>query len=162
MTQFMFKYLTLSLVEYVIVWGKCINFVLNTDSSSSTNNCPVLPKFLTVGPVFFPRIDVIHCHMDRILFLSHHCPLFRRWLCGKVASGMDRILCGVLVSMDKCSCHRDVTGILLKTALNSIQLINNQGLTSHAHFQMAFQTGHVIGLETTVLIVISVSIASSS
>ena len=30
-------------------------------------------------------------------FLSHRCPLFRRWLCGKVASGLKRILSGVLV-----------------------------------------------------------------
>ena len=30
-------------------------------------------------------------------FLSHHCPLFRLRLCGKAASGLKRILCGVLV-----------------------------------------------------------------
>ena len=30
-------------------------------------------------------------------FLSHCCPLFRQWLCWKAASGLDRILCRVLV-----------------------------------------------------------------
>ena len=29
-------------------------------------------------------------------FLSHHCPLFRQSLCGKAASDLERILCGVL------------------------------------------------------------------
>ena len=30
-------------------------------------------------------------------FLSHDCPLFRQLLCGKAASGLERILCRVLV-----------------------------------------------------------------
>ena len=29
---------------------------------------------------------------------SNHCQLFRQWLCGKAASGLERILCGVLVN----------------------------------------------------------------
>ena len=29
-------------------------------------------------------------------FLSHLCPLFRLWLCGKAASGLERMLCTVL------------------------------------------------------------------
>ena len=40
---------------------------------------------------FRSRIDVSNS------FLSHHCPLFHQWLCGKPASGLERILCGVLV-----------------------------------------------------------------
>ena len=40
--------------------------------------------------------------------LSHCCPLFRQWLCGKAASGLERVLCGVLVielqeGMDMCT-----------------------------------------------------------
>ena len=31
-------------------------------------------------------------------FLPHRCPLFRQWLCGKAASGLERILCGVMVN----------------------------------------------------------------
>ena len=57
------------------------------------------------------------------------CPLFRQWLCGKADSGLERILCGVLVkrtpeSMDRCSDCPDLTEILLKMALNTIQTIN--------------------------------------
>ena len=29
--------------------------------------------------------------------LSHRCPLFRQWLCGEAACGLERILCRVLV-----------------------------------------------------------------
>ena len=55
--------------------------------------------------------------------------LFRQQLSGKVFSGLDRILCGVLVkefqeSVDRCNGSRDITEILLKTALNTIQSIN--------------------------------------
>ena len=44
-------------------------------------------------------------------------------------SGLERILCGVLVtrtqkSMNRCNGRRDITEILLKTALNTIQSIN--------------------------------------
>ena len=51
--------------------------------------------------------------------MSHHCPLFRQWLCGNRASGLERILCVVLVkevqeSMDRCSGRHDTTEILLK------------------------------------------------
>ena len=31
-------------------------------------------------------------------FLSHRCPLFQQWICGKAASGLGRILCRVLVN----------------------------------------------------------------
>ena len=41
-------------------------------------------------PIFFPRIDDSHC--DWIQFFSHRCPLFRQWLCGKAASGLERML----------------------------------------------------------------------
>ena len=32
--------------------------------------------------------------------LSQRCPLFRQWLCGKAAGGIERILCGVLVNKE--------------------------------------------------------------
>ena len=60
-------------------------------------------------------------------FLSHRYALFRRWLCGKADSGLERILCWLKElheSMDRCTGRRDLTEILLKTALNSIQSIN--------------------------------------
>ena len=58
------------------------------------------------------------------------CPLFQQWLCGKAASGLERILCRLLVkklleSMDLCTGPHDITEILLKTALNTIQSINH-------------------------------------
>ena len=34
---------------------------------------------------------------EEILGLKHRCPLFGQWLCGKTASGLQRILCKVLV-----------------------------------------------------------------
>ena len=43
---------------------------------------------------------------------------------GNAACGLERILCGVQElqkSMDRCTGHRDITEILLKTALNTIQ-----------------------------------------
>ena len=33
----------------------------------------------------------------QVSFLSHCCPLFQQWLCGKAGTGLERILCGVLV-----------------------------------------------------------------
>ena len=35
--------------------------------------------------------------VTKITPLSHRCPFFRQRLCGKAASGLKRILCGVLV-----------------------------------------------------------------
>ena len=59
--------------------------------------------------------------------------MFRQWLCGKTASGLERILRGVRVkkkklqeSMDRSTGHHDATEILLKTALNTIQSINHK------------------------------------
>ena len=37
---------------------------------------------------------------DKVLYIlkaSHRCPLFQQWLCGKAASGLEGILCRVLV-----------------------------------------------------------------
>ena len=72
--------------------------------------------------VFFLRIDDSHFGRIRRLLL------FRRCLCGKAASGLEMVLCGVLVkripgSMDKCSDRGDITEITLKTALSNMQSI---------------------------------------
>ena len=53
----------------------------------------LLLRFLA-WPIFFMRID--DSHYDRIRF-SQCCPLFQKWLCGKAASGLERILCGLPV-----------------------------------------------------------------
>ena len=63
------------------------------------------------------------------LFLSHRCPLYRQFLCGKAASGLERILCKVVVkelhgSIDRCTGRYYITEILLKTACNTRQSIN--------------------------------------
>ena len=47
-------------------------------------------------PIFFFMIDDIQC--DRMNFSQDGCPLFRRWLCGKAASGLERISCGIQVN----------------------------------------------------------------
>ena len=54
------------------------------------------------------------------------CPLVQQWLCGKAASGLERILCRVPVKelQDRCTGCHNTTEILLKTALNTIQSIN--------------------------------------
>ena len=44
-------------------------------------------------PIFFLRIDD-----SQDSFLSYYCPLFRQWLSGKAAIGLERILCRVLVN----------------------------------------------------------------
>ena len=36
-------------------------------------------------------------HFGQYSFLSHYFPLSRQWLCGKAPSGLERLLCGVLV-----------------------------------------------------------------
>ena len=51
-------------------------------------------------------------------FLSHHCPLFLQWLCGKAASGLEEYcakywLKELQESMDTCTGHRDITEIHL-------------------------------------------------
>ena len=54
--------------------------------------------------------------------------MFQQWLYGKAASGLERKLCKVLVkrtqeSMDRCTGQLNITEMLLKTALNTIQSI---------------------------------------
>ena len=56
------------------------------------------------------------------------CLLFRRWLCGKAASDLESILCGVLLKelqkvMKRSTDRRDIPEITLKTALNTIHSI---------------------------------------
>ena len=80
-------------------------------------------------PIFFPRIDDSYC--DSILFLCHRCLLFRQWLCGKAASGLKEYCAGYWLkelqeSMDRFGGRSDITEILFKTALNTIQSIKNQ------------------------------------
>ena len=66
--------------------------------------------------------------LQQDLFLSDTCPLFQRLLCGKAASGSERILCGVLIKRTP-GMHRQVhlpsryTKIMLKTALYTIKSI---------------------------------------
>ena len=81
--------------------------------------------------IFFPRIDDSHC--DRIysslsLSLSLCLSLLSivsTWLCEKAASAEYRFK-ERQRSMDRCTGRRNIT---LKTALNTIQLVNLTGLT---------------------------------
>ena len=42
-------------------------------------------------------VNILSESLRQNSFLFHHSPLFQQWLCGKAASGLKRILCGVLV-----------------------------------------------------------------
>ena len=70
-------------------------------------------------------------------FLSHAVhPLFQHWQCGKAASGLERILCRVLVkkllaSKGMFTCCRNITEVLLKMILNTIQSINKSTTEMH-------------------------------
>ena len=56
-------------------------------------------------------------------FLSHRCALFRRWLCGKAANGLERILCRVLVKMiPRKRCEIPVNKSI-NQAINEIDLL---------------------------------------
>ena len=59
-------------------------------------------------------------------FLSLRYPLFRQCLSGKAASGLERMLLKELQeSMDRCTGRRDISEILLKTALNTIKSMSH-------------------------------------
>ena len=80
--------------------------------------------------MFFLRIDDGHCDRIHSSLTVVHC--LNKWLCGKAARGLERILYKVLVkglqeSMDRCTCRyiSHITEILLKMALNTIQSIDN-------------------------------------
>ena len=67
--------------------------------------------------------------MPQDSFFSHSCPLFRQWLSRKADSDLETILCEVLIKRTlgkpgRCDGRRDIAKILLKTALNNIQPIN--------------------------------------
>ena len=75
----------------------------------------------TARPVFFPRTD--DSHYDRNAFHSHRWLLFRRWLCGKAASGLEKILWlkELMECTDSCDGRHNITEIPLTTALKTIQ-----------------------------------------
>ena len=68
-----------------------------------------------------------YSYLKAIELTAAHFFFFRsQWLCGKLASGLERILCGVLVkrTTGKRTKGAQATEIMLKTALNTIQSIN--------------------------------------
>ena len=91
----------------------------------------------TGGHWFDPRLGQYSLRGLMIVIATGFIPLsplslVSKWLCGKAASGLERILCRVEVkrtqeSMDRCNGNYDITEILLKTALNTIQSTNNAG-----------------------------------
>ena len=89
-----------------------------------------VPVSFQARPIFFLRIDDSHSYRIHSSLTDVRC--FDNG-CGEAASGLERTLCRVLVkelleSMDRCSGLRDITEILLKTALNTIQLINQTSI----------------------------------
>ena len=61
-------------------------------------------------------IHVFQCILtpDLILASNHRFQMFGQWLCGKVASCLERILCGVLVKRTQGKHGCNVTETLLK------------------------------------------------
>ena len=73
-----------------------------------------------------------------ISFPSHCCPMFRQGLCWKLASGLDRISCGGRW-LKEFQESMNITEIVLKTALNTIQSIKYQHfIFSHKIFKCLF------------------------
>ena len=90
------------------------------------------PFFTRIAPLY---VDLQALHVTEIHFSSSFVTVFqirfsgfRQWLCGKAVTGLERILCGVMVKknsrrgMDRCTGRRDITKILLKTTLNTIKI----------------------------------------
>ena len=78
-------------------------------------------------PIFFPRIDDSHC--DRIHSSLTAVRCFDNGYVGKQSVAWKEYGAGYWLkelqeTMDRCTGRRDITEILLKTALNNIQSIN--------------------------------------
>ena len=78
-------------------------------------------------PLFFPRIDYSHCDRIHSSLTAVHC--FTNGYVGKQPVDWKEYcaeywLKELQESMDRCTGRRDITEILLKTALNTIQSIN--------------------------------------
>ena len=84
-------------------------------------------------PIFFPRID--DSHRDRIPSSLTGVRCFDNGYVGKQPVGW-KIYCAeywlkeLMESIDRCTGLRDITEILLKTALNTIQSINQSSCSS--------------------------------
>ena len=72
-------------------------------------------------------------------FVSHRCQLFRKWFCGKVASGFEKKercakywLKELQEGMDRCAGRLDIAEVMLKPALNTIRSINQ---LTYSNFQ---------------------------
>ena len=84
-------------------------------------------KKLSAWPIFFPRIDDSHCNRIHSSLTTVHC--FNNGYVGKQPVALKEYcaeywLKELQESMDRCTGCRDITEILLKTALTAIQLIN--------------------------------------
>ena len=76
-------------------------------------------------PILFLNIDDSHCDRSHSSLTTVHC--FDNGYYGKAACGFEKILYGILVkrtpvSVDRCTGHRDIAEIMLKMALNTIQM----------------------------------------
>ena len=75
---------TINLVKSkFLLFGKGLNTFVTLDTARSQYS--------------FLGLLIDYYRQDLFLSLSHQCPLLRRWLFGKAASGLEKILCGVLV-----------------------------------------------------------------
>ena len=81
----------------------CYHRYRHCHSSSPNSSVGSVADLRTEGRWFDPQpgqysfrgLMIVIARKDS--FLSHRCPLFRQWLCEKAASGLKRIMCGVLV-----------------------------------------------------------------
>ena len=78
----------------------CLVMIIKTSSTEPHSSVCSVADLRTGGRWFDPRLGQYSLRGLMLViatFLSHRCPLFRHILCGKAASGLERILCGVLV-----------------------------------------------------------------
>ena len=79
-----------------------------------------------VRPMFFPRIDYGHCDRVHSSLTAAHC--FGNGYLGKQAVAWkeycaEYLFKELMESMNRCTGRRDITEMLLKTAVNTIQSI---------------------------------------
>ena len=98
----------------------------------------------TGGRLYDPRLGQYSIRASMIVIATELIPLsaihslFREWLCGKPASGFERILCGVLVKelkeiMDRCTGQSD-----------EIEYNVEKGVKHHAIYQSFMHACYIV------------------
>ena len=121
-----------SLLFVVVVFQDTYTYAEDHNSVGLENNKSLVRS--RARPIFFPRIDDSNCDRSHSSLTAVHC--FDDKYVGKQPMAWKKYCAQVLVkklqeSMDRCTDHRDITERLLKTALNTIQLISRGHVFIH-------------------------------